>query len=239
MLKSLLNQNAIIKSITISKRFIPSQIQIKYLKMKDINANDDNPIPITVKLRSYDHSGSRKSRNMRKYGSVPGVLYGKETDNTVFKQLISFDKKELIKELRIRGTSLENILYNVQVVDNEGSIVTNKIAIIRQIQINTITGEPFSANLLIYRPGRILALPVEFVNDDANENSKFGYLIHDINNFVNCICESNIPRKLTVDVSTLKKNGVIRAEDLILPPGVQLDKKFDPKLVLCVYKIPK
>lgn len=48
-------------------------------------------------------------------GLVPGVLYGEDDDRNVLKQMILVEQKMLMKELRLRGKSFENTLYELSI----------------------------------------------------------------------------------------------------------------------------
>ncbi len=51
-------------------------------------------------------------------GFIPGVVYGQDDDKNVVKTLVGVDQKMLAKELREKGTTFENTLYEL-VVDGE------------------------------------------------------------------------------------------------------------------------
>jgi hypothetical protein len=53
-------------------------------------------------------------------GYVPGVIYGKDYDNNVLKRLVLVCDKDLRRELRVRGTTFENTLFELSVVRLDG-----------------------------------------------------------------------------------------------------------------------
>jgi ribosomal protein L25 (general stress protein Ctc) len=53
-----------------------------------------------------------------KEGFIPGVVYGQDDDKNTVKTLIGVNQKILAKELREKGTTFENTLYEI-VVDGE------------------------------------------------------------------------------------------------------------------------
>ena len=65
------------------------------------------------------------------HGLIPGVLYGVDEDKNVIKIMVSVPQKDILRELRERGSSLENTLYELVLNDNSKHVVTA-----RQIQFN-------------------------------------------------------------------------------------------------------
>ena len=53
-------------------------------------------------------------------GYVPGVIYGKDYDNNVLKRLVMVCDKDLRRELRVRGTTFKNTLFELSVVRLDG-----------------------------------------------------------------------------------------------------------------------
>ena len=93
---------------------------------------------LEVTVRDMSKSGSRKSRVLRKgyislnkllyhvnitflYSErfianlVPGVVYGNDEDNNVIKQMITIPQNELMRELRQKGVSFENTVYELTI----------------------------------------------------------------------------------------------------------------------------
>jgi hypothetical protein len=102
-----------------------------------------------------------------------------------------------------------------------------------------VTGNVISVNFLIYRPGNRVSIPVEFINEDANEDIKKGLFLTPINTFVECTCAGDIPEKFVLDVSTTPKRGVVRIDAIQFPPGVQPTTKVAKDMVLAIIKTPK
>ncbi len=64
---------------------------------------------------------------------VPGVVYGLDDDRNVLKRMVAVDQKLLLKELRVRGASFENTIYEVVIKSETGSV--SYIATPRQTQL--------------------------------------------------------------------------------------------------------
>lgn len=67
-------------------------------------------------------------------GLIPGVVYGQDDDRNTVKTLIGVNQKSLAKELREKGTSFENTLYELVVESEHGPM---KVLVTpRQTQFN-------------------------------------------------------------------------------------------------------
>jgi ribosomal protein L25 (general stress protein Ctc) len=64
--------------------------------------------------------------------SIPGVIYGVDDDRNVLKHMVTVDKKLLAKELRERGRSFENTLYEIVLETETGN--TSYVVVPRQTQ---------------------------------------------------------------------------------------------------------
>lgn len=62
---------------------------------------------------------------------MPGVIYGVDEDKNIVKILISVKENDLVVEMKKRGQSLENTLYEIHLPDETKHLVTP-----RQIQFN-------------------------------------------------------------------------------------------------------
>lgn len=51
---------------------------------------------------------------------MPGVVYGVDDDRNVLKRMITVEKNLLMKELRDKGRSFENTIYEIVVEDTTG-----------------------------------------------------------------------------------------------------------------------
>lgn len=93
---------------------------------------------------------------------------------------------------------------------------------------------PVSVNFIKHRPGNRLRIPVEYVNEDASQDLRRGSYLVRVNNFVEVVCDGDVPAKLTVDLSNAKKGDVFRLSTLKLPPKVRPSKRVPLDYVLGV-----
>lgn len=95
---------------------------------------------------------------------------------------------------------------------------------------------PFNVNFLIRKPSNVLRIPIDFINEDQNQDLKRGSYVLRINQFLQCTCDGDIPRSLTVDLGSAPRGAVFKISDLNLPPNVRPAKNVPLDLVVCVIK---
>lgn len=187
---------------------------------------------LTVKARDPKQMGSRKSRELRESsGLIPGVVYGVDEDRNVVKISVVTPVKELVKEMRVKGRSFENTLYEIIFEDGSKHVVTP-----RQLQLHPLTLSPIAINFLKYWPGNTMRIPFNFNNMDANIDIKRGSFMVYINSFVECICDGEVPSTIDIDVSNVKNGDIVRLSSLSLPPGVRPTPTVSSDYVICVLK---
>lgn len=67
-------------------------------------------------------------------GLIPGVLYGVDDDRNVLKLMITMDAQVLEKELKLRGKSFENTVYEINVKSDSNAQATKYFVTPRQTQ---------------------------------------------------------------------------------------------------------
>lgn len=99
-----------------------------------------------------------------------------------------------------------------------------------------VTDLPLNVNFLIRRPDTVFRIPIEFVNEDQNQDLKRGSYVIRVNQFIQCTCDGDIPRNIVVDLGSTSKGAAIKISDLNLPPNVRPAKDVPLDLVICVIK---
>lgn len=187
--------------------------------------------------RSIDKTGSRKSRKLRVDGMVPGVVYGVDNDRNVVKRLVMIDRRSIMSALRKLGSSFENTVHEVSI---GGGINAEKYLVTMcNTQLDNITKELISVNFLIYHPGNKLKIPVDFINEEMNEDLKKGLFLVPVNTFIDVKCNGDVPSKFIVDLSVTPKRGIFRLNMLNIPHDVIVSPKISPDLVLGVIRVPR
>jgi large subunit ribosomal protein L25 len=96
-----------------------------------------------------------------------------------------------------------------------------------------------SVNFLKYKPGNRMRIPIEFVNADQSVDLRRGSFLVRVNKFVECVCDGDIPEKVTVDLTGVAKGDVIRLGALQLPPGVRPSVSVPQDFVVAVIRSAK
>jgi hypothetical protein len=79
-------------------------------------------------------------------------------------------------------------------------------------------------------------IPIDFINADQSQDLKRGSFMIRINQFVECICDNEIPKSIIVDLANAQKGDVYKLNSLVLPPNVRPSKNVHSDYVLCVVK---
>jgi len=152
------------------------------------------------------------------------------------KKTVWLSKKEIEAEMRKRGKSLENTLFEVCIESDK----TVYRATPRQLQICPLTEAPLSLNFVVYHPGNRVRIPLEYINADLSDDIRRGCFIVSVNRFLECQCSGEIPSVLQVDLTGLKKNDVLTMAHIIFPTGVSPSTKMSrSNFVVGVVKVSR
>lgn len=162
-----------------------------------------NQLAATVRTRV----GKGASRQARRDGRVPVVLYGHGTDP----QHLELSAHEFSAVLRHSGTNA------VLTLDIEG---TEQLALTKSLEIHPIKRTLTHADLLVVRKGEKVTVEVTVV---VEGDAKSGTLVTQDANTVEIEAEAlSIPEHLTVSVEDAEAGTQILAGQLELPSGVSL-----------------
>mmetsp|Transcript_13910 Transcript_13910/g.22713 ORF Transcript_13910/g.22713 Transcript_13910/m.22713 type:complete len:261 (+) Transcript_13910:163-945(+) len=178
-------------------------------------------------------SGGTISKQIRRAGCVPGVLYGggsKANDH-----LLMVEERLIRQEMKSRGKCFENTLYQLQFPEN-GS---KHLAVPRQTQIQVVTHAPIAVNFLRYCPvkGAKLPIPFEFVDVDTSPGVKRGGDVNYILWEAYChVKGETIPETIEVSLKNADVGDRIKWSDLDIPENVRLlpipsQKGLDPVIL--------
>lgn len=210
---------------------------------------------------------------------IPGVVYGVDESKNIVKTMFTVAQKDLMRELRLKGQSFENTIYEISLVRPidgaepvavEGStqlvqpteLISKFLAAPRQVHFSPgnfifyflyligifspdvfysifetiiVSEQPVNVNFLRYWPGVTrLRIPVEFANQESSQDMRRGCFLVRVHQFVECICDGEVPSKIVADLSEAKKGDVIRLSNVKLPPQVRPAKKVPLDFVLGV-----
>jgi large subunit ribosomal protein L25 len=167
-------------------------------------------IILNVELR--DRAGTGGSRETRRQGLVPGVLYGgaKAPVNIAVK----------VNEFRkaLYTGKLLGHLVTLQHGDEKQSVIA------KAVQFHPVTDVPLHFDL--YRVGEHqlikIEVPVHFKNHETSVGLKKGGTLEVIRHTVELACPADkIPEELVIDLASHDIGDVIRISEVKLPEGVR------------------
>ena len=169
---------------------------------------------VNLNAINRDTDGKSSSRQLRRSGSVPAVIYGGEKDPI----RISILEKDIAKAAEIPGFATQ--ILNINISGDEQNVI------LKELQRHPATQRVLHADLQRVDPDTKISIsvPVRFLNEDSCMGVKvhggaISRLINDID--ITCLA-SNLPEYLEVDVAELDVGDSIFLSALNLPEGVEI-----------------
>jgi large subunit ribosomal protein L25 len=158
--------------------------------------------------------GKSSSRELRRNGSVPAIIYGGDKDPLK----IAILEKDITKASEVSGFATQ--ILNINLSGDEQNVI------VKEIQRHPATQRVLHADLLRVNPDTKISLsvPVRFINEEICIGVKMhgGAISRLINNIdINCLA-SNLPEYLEVDVAELDVGDSVFLSSLNLPEGVEI-----------------
>jgi len=184
---------------------------------------------LTVTLRTNaGHKGL--ARKLRAEGKVPGVCYGASVDGRIEPLPITITVKEL------RG-ALDPVRKQNTVIDltiEGGASKRSLHALVKEYQVHPLRREITHVDLLAIDPNKEVTadVPLEFIGKPAGAING-GQVRIVLRKLEVRAKPSDIPIKLTVDVSPLEIGDVIHVSAIVLPTGVASITGRDLAVVTC------
>src|SRR5580698_8568887 len=169
-------------------------------------------IVLNVELR--ERPGSGGARASRREGLVPGVLYGGKQDPVA---------------ISVKQADFRKALYTGKLL---GHLVTLKYGketqpvIAKDVQFHPVTDEPTHFDLYRVEANQQIriAVAVHFRNQEASPGIKRGGTLNiNLHELEVMAPADRIPEELVVDLTGLDIGDTIRAADIKLPQGVELE----------------
>lgn len=182
-------------------------------------------IEIPVSLRQ---AGKHHSRQARKMGRVPAVVYGPKTEPV----------NVLTDEITIRkfqGSKFESVIFTLK---SDDASLDKKPVILRDIQFHPVTRRPVHVDFYapdMTKPVRV-SVEVRLEGKPAGL-SEGGVLEHLLRNIEIEVLPNNIPEFITVDVSHLGLGQALHVSDLKVEDGIRIISL--PTLTVATVAVPK
>ncbi|KQY29388.1 50S ribosomal protein L25 [Caulobacter sp. Root1455] len=174
-------------------------------------------IILNVEIR--DRAGTGGSRETRRQGKIPGVLYG---------------GPEAPVNIAVKGNEFRKALYTGKLL---GHLVTlqhgdkKQSVIAKAVQFHPVTDEPLHFDLYRVDEHQLIKIevPVHFKNHDISVGLKKGGTLEIIRHTVELACPADkIPEELVIDLASHDIGDTIRISEIKLPEGVRpaMDRDF-------------
>jgi large subunit ribosomal protein L25 len=165
---------------------------------------------LTLPAEARDRAGKGASRELRRQGRVPAVIYGGKEEPTP----IHLEAKELVRQL-----NSGHFMNSIVMIDIGGKQVRT---LPKDVALHPVTDRPLHVDFLrLSKDAKIqVAVPVVFVNDEASPGLKKGGVLNVVRHELELVCESDkIPDEIQLDVTGLDVGDSIHISHVSLPAG--------------------
>jgi large subunit ribosomal protein L25 len=182
---------------------------------------------VSLSANSRTSTGKGVARKLRAAGKVPGVVYGHAREP----QSLELDGREL-------GRLLEKIAAASTVIDLSIDGTSRK-TLIREIQRHPLNPGVVHIDFLELVAGEkvTVSLRIAFEGTPIGVRADGGIFEETLHEIEIEVDPTNIPERLSVDVSGLHIGHSLHVSDIKLPEGVEL--VTDPDVTICLISAPK
>lgn len=173
-------------------------------------------------------TGKGIARKLRAKGFVPAIFYGPKTESIP----ISVEVRSLKKTLQTEAG--ENVIIEIDLKKNGGS--ERKIVMLKDVQIDPLSGTLLHADFYEVAMDETLRVEVPLNLVGKAEGTKLGGILEQIRRTIEIEClPGDIPKRIDVDVSSLKIGDSIHIKDLKLEKAKIIS---DPNLTIATVVPP-
>ena len=165
---------------------------------------------LTLPAELRERAGKGASRELRRNGRVPAVIYGGKEEPTA----IHIEERALVRQL---GSG--HFMNSIVMVEVGGKPVRT---IPKDVALHPVTDRPLHADFLrLSKDAKItVQVPVVFANEEASPGLKKGGVLNVVRHELELVCESDkIPDDIQIDVTGLEVGDAIHISHVTLPAG--------------------
>ena len=172
-------------------------------------------VNLTLLCEERKSSGTGHSRNLRRQGRIPAIIYG-------------FGKNYKISVLYtdfLKGRRQSNLLSGLVNIEVKSEIFK---VIIKDIQIDPVTDNPIHIDFQLTKSDIPIKVDVfvKLINKDKSPGIKKGGILNLIKKSIDITCiPDKIPSFLQIDVSGFEIGRNLHIRDVVLPDGVTIVRK--------------
>jgi large subunit ribosomal protein L25 len=166
----------------------------------------------TLVAQPRDRAGKGVARATRREGRVPAVIYGGKEPPV----LVALEMKDLAR--RAHGASFFTHLLELDVGGKKHRVLP------RDVQFHPLKDHPIHVDFLrVAKDATIeVAVPVEFINQEASPGLKRGGVLNIVRHDVELICPVEaIPDHITVDMTGFEVGDSVHISHVKLPANVR------------------
>ncbi|KAA5804541.1 50S ribosomal protein L25/general stress protein Ctc [Alkalicaulis satelles] len=166
-------------------------------------------IVLSVEVR--ERTGKGGSREVRRNGLVPGVLYGGDRDPVA----ITLKNNELVKAIN-SGKFLSQMIT----IDHKGETQT---VLTRDVQFDPVRDFPLHVDFQRVNEDSVISVevPVHFLNDEKAPGIKRGGVLNVVRHAIEVYSPAgSIPEAIEIDISHMNIGDSLHISEVTLPEGV-------------------
>jgi large subunit ribosomal protein L25 len=160
---------------------------------------------------SREKSGTGSSRELRRNGKIPGIVYGNnEKELQIALPLNQFNTEYQKGSFRTKLVELTLNGKNITVIPKE-------------VQVHKVTDIPQHVDFIrVSKDTTVkIAVSVRIINEDKAPGIKRGGVVNIVHRNIDLLCHpSNIPHHIELDISGLEIGHSLHINDVKLPEGV-------------------
>lgn len=167
---------------------------------------------ITFEAEPRAGAGKGPSRQLRRAGRVPAVIYGEHQDQ----QMISVETRALRRELN--NPRFFSTLCSLSLGGEAIRVLP------REVQLHPVTDNPIHADFVRVSRGTTITVTVQvaFLNEDISPGLKRGGVLNVVRREIEVICPADaIPSELELDLATANIGDSLHISQVALPEGVR------------------
>jgi len=166
---------------------------------------------ISLPAIKRDRTGKGGSRTLRRDGSIPGIIYGGDSEPLG----VTLSYKDIARERARSGFFTR--LYDLAMPDGALRVLP------RDVQLDPVTDRPIHVDFLRYVKGARIKvhIAVRFLDQDKSEGLKLGGVLNIVRHTVEFYCPvDSIPDEISVSLAGRKIGDSIHISAFKVPEGV-------------------
>jgi large subunit ribosomal protein L25 len=151
--------------------------------------------------------GKGRARKLRAKGLIPAIFYSPRSQSIP----LVIDSKEFVKTLQTEAG--ENVLIDLNI--RKGDQAERRVVMVKEIQIDPLQGTTLHTDFYEVAMDEMVTVEVPIHLVGKPEGIKVGGILEQIRRVIQIQClPGNIPKRIDVDVSSLKIGDSIHVQDI-------------------------